>query len=273
MVKSVYDVSKGGELSTYLHGISLLNSCPETHPEYTRFSHLLEDGWIPGRKVVRSTLTFLRQLQSNNPSQDNSDAQYSSFRDNIPYMAILLVLHPLIRKAYGAFWRIDTYTQARPSTGANPALSQGLSPSAASDARLEHRISFDLGFAAIFLIALHGVSALKVFFILYVNFKIATQMPKTYVPAATWIFNIGILFANELGHGYPLAEVAALLLPSQTSAGGNVDPKAGWAGWIDSYGGLLPRWEILFNFTVLRSISFNLDYYWSLNTGSSPIEV
>lgn len=188
-------------------------------------------------------------------------------------MAVLLVLHPLIRKAYGSFWRIDSYTQARPSSGTNVALSQGLSPSAAADARLEHRISFDVGFAALFLVALHGVSALKVFFILYVNFKIATRMPKTYVPAATWIFNIGILFANELGHGYPMAKVAALILPSQTSAGGSVDPKAGWGGWIDSYGGLLPRWEILFNFTVLRSISFNLDYYWSLNSTSSPIEV
>jgi len=47
-----------------------------------------------------------------------------------------------------------------------------------------------------------------------------------------------------------------------------------WGQVLDSYGGLIPRWEILFNITVLRLISFNLDYYWSFNFGSSsPLEV
>lgn len=64
MVKAVYDVSG------------------PWHPSYKHYEDLLEPGWIPGRKV------------------DNSDAQYSSFRDNIPYMAIVLVLHPVLRKAY-----------------------------------------------------------------------------------------------------------------------------------------------------------------------------
>lgn len=40
MVKAVYDVSQ------------------DSHPNYSRFSPLLSDGWIPGRKVVRSFLTF-----------------------------------------------------------------------------------------------------------------------------------------------------------------------------------------------------------------------
>jgi hypothetical protein len=64
MVKSVYDVSG------------------PWHPSYKQYEHLLEPGWIPGRKV------------------DNSDAQYRSFRDNIPYMALVLVLHPILRRAY-----------------------------------------------------------------------------------------------------------------------------------------------------------------------------
>lgn len=47
-----------------------------------------------------------------------------------------------------------------------------------------------------------------------------------------------------------------------------------WAEWVDGYGGILSRWEILFNLTVLRLISFNLDYYWSLDRrGGDPIEV
>ena len=47
-----------------------------------------------------------------------------------------------------------------------------------------------------------------------------------------------------------------------------------WGRWLDSFGGLLSRWEILFNLTVLRMISFNMDYYWSLDRRSySPVEV
>lgn len=185
-------------------------------------------------------------------------------------MVLLLILHPLLRKAYNSFWRVDSYTKPAPSNG----LTQGLSPSAAADARMEYRISFDVFFAVVFIFALHGFSAFKVLFILFANYKLATQLPKLYVPAATWIFNVGILFANELCHGYPLAEVAAFVLPSQTSASEKANQTPGWAGWIDSYGGILPRWEILFNITVLRLISFNLDYYWSLNArGSEPIEV
>jgi hypothetical protein len=64
MVKAVYDVSG------------------PWHPSYAKYEHLLEPGWIPGRKV------------------DNSDAQYRGFRENIPYMALLIVLHPLLRKGY-----------------------------------------------------------------------------------------------------------------------------------------------------------------------------
>jgi len=68
MFKSVWDVSQ------------------PSHPTYRHYEPLLSPGWIPGRKV------------------DNSDAQYRSFRDNIPYMAVLLVVHPLLRRVYDS-WR------------------------------------------------------------------------------------------------------------------------------------------------------------------------
>lgn len=35
--------------------------------------------------------------------------------------------------------------------------------------------------------------------------------------------------------------------------------------WMDGFGGLMGRWEILFNIIVLRLVSFSLDYYWSLD--------
>lgn len=221
MVKSVYDVSG------------------PWHASYKHYEGLLEPGWIPGRKV------------------DNSDAQYRSFRDNIPYMALVVVLHPLLRRAY---------------EGLKGAPVTKLDSSIATEARKESRIRFDVGFAAIFLLALHGVSALKVLTILYINYKVATAIPPRYVPAATWVFNITILFANELCNGYKFSDAVSILLPPQTTAAGTETKN--WGDWVDSYGGLIPRWEILFNICVLRLISFNFDYYWSLDRrAASPVEV
>jgi len=125
----------------------------------------------------------------------------------------------------------------------------------------------------IFILALHGVSAAKVFAILYVNYKVATALPHKYVPAATWVFNIAILFANELCNGYRFSDAVSLILPPQTSKAGDA-ASGNWGDWVDSYGGLIPRWEILFNICVLRLISFNFDYYWSLDRRAvSPVEV
>lgn len=231
MFKAVYDVSQ------------------PSHPTYAQYKHLLEPGWIPGRKV------------------DNSDAQYRGFRENLPVMAVILVLHPVLRRVSEKF------------SGGTEAVDGGSKREDVgeqrAEARMQSRIRFDLAFAAVFLLTLHGISAFKVLLILSVNYKIATGLPRQYMAAATWIFNIGILFANELCRGYPLAGVASLILPSTTT---NADSKAeldmGWGAWLDSYGGLLPRWEVLFNITVLKMIAFNFDYLWSLDrSDSNHIEV
>ncbi len=189
-----------------------------------------------------------------------SDAQYHTFRSNLPYMALLLVLHPLLRRAWDA---VNPLPQAA-KTGLDM-----------SDARLAQRASFDYIFALIYLVALHGISALKILLILYVNYNVATALPRKTVPAVTWIFNISILFANELCDGYRLKSMATFISPPQL---GNITASdgflVGWASRLDGWGGLVPRWEILFNITVLRLISFNLDYYWSLDRRSaSPVEV
>ncbi|KAL8960727.1 MAG: hypothetical protein Q9193_002615 [Seirophora villosa] len=233
MLKSVYDVSQ------------------PSHKTYSKYEHLLSPGWILGRKV------------------DNSDQQYSGFRDNIPYMLILLIVQPSLRRVYEFFYPVDRRkTQALQKTDHS-------TPDQQADARLDRRVRFDVGFASIYLLALHGTSALKVLAILYVNFSIAKGLPRSYVPFATWVFNIGILFANELCKGYPYAGIAQLLGAGTGAFNTSSDLKAdkNWGAILDGYGGLLPRWEVLFNITVLRLISFNLDYCWSLNrVGGSPLE-
>lgn len=135
------------------------------------------------------------------------------------------------------------------------------------EGRLNQRTTFDLCFGLVFLVALHGFSATKVLIILYINYQIATKLDRQHVPVATWTFNIGILFANELAEGYHMATIASVIFPWQ-GEGDN------WGVILDRYGGLNPRWEVLFNFTVLRLISFNFDYIWSCDqSGSSSLEV
>ncbi|PHH75516.1 hypothetical protein CDD80_2313 [Ophiocordyceps camponoti-rufipedis] len=191
-------------------------------PRYAKYERYLSPGWILGRKV------------------DVSDAQYHTFRRNVPFMAGFLVCHPLLRLAWNAFNR-------KPKTSS---LALG------GTARLLERVSFDYYFAILFLVILHGVSALKVLAILYINYRIAKGLPRRFVPAATWAFNIAILFANDIYHGYRLEPVAARFAAADSNL-------VHWAGWLDGHGGLMARWEVLFNISVLRLISFNMDYYWS----------
>lgn len=194
-----------------------------------------------------------------------SDAQYGTFRANLPYTIALLLLHPPLRRLYEALRPISTQNVSSKPNGRSSYIS-----AAGGEARLQQRASFDFGFALIFLTALHGFSALKILLILYTNFSIGTRLPRKYVPAATWIFNVGTLFANELSEGYKLTKIVTYIDP----LGGDDTFLYDWAVFLESYGGVMPRWEILFNITVLRQISFNLDYYWSLDRrAGSPEEV
>ncbi|OOQ85221.1 putative glycerol:H+ symporter (Gup1) [Penicillium brasilianum] len=215
---------------------TVVDASKDTHPVYPTYSHLLSPGWIPGRLV------------------DNSDAQYASFRDNLPYLLLLLVAHPVARRIY----QLYNNPYGPEPKAAHP------SAAAAGDAQLEQRMRFDFGFGLIFVSALHGVSALKVLLILFINYKIGKSLPRSYVPAATWTFNICILFANELCGGYPFEVIATILSPGSGSPDEKHTLLVEWAKALDSFGGIMPRWEVLFKVTVLRLISFNMDHHWSL---------
>jgi hypothetical protein len=196
--------------------------------------------------------------------QDVSDAQYRTFRVNLPFMALLLIFHPLLRRVWNAVYPVPQELKA---VKAN-------TPDAA-EARLRQRTSFDRAFAIFYLVALHGFSAAKILFILAINYKLATNLPKKYIPPVTWAFGICILFANELGKGFQFRDMARFITGDGTADFVTGKPLLVELGeWLDSYGGIMRRWEILFNITVLRLVSFNLDYFWSLDRrGSSPIEV
>lgn len=145
---------------------------------------------------------------------------------------------------------------------------------AAGETQLEQRMRFDFWFGLVFIVALHGVSAFKVLFILYINFRIGKDVPRSYVPTATWIFNLGILFANELSGGYSLERIAKVFDPGSGTSEDGATALVQLAHTLDDLGGLMPRWEVLFKVTVLRLISFNMDNHWSVDyPAASPIEV
>ena len=257
MFKSAYEVSN--RKITHLN-FNVLQTQPDTscvanHPNYPKFESLLSSaGWIFGRKV------------------DNSDQQYAGFRNNIPYLLILLLVHPCLRKLFERF-HLSLQSEYVISKNQKPTDTAAVGSNSEANSRFDGRVSFDLYFAIVYLFALHGSSAFKVLLILYLNFMLATRLKYYYVPIATWTFNIGILFANELCRGYPYAEFARLLQPWSDVAESH-SSSSDWGSYLDSYGGLIPRWEILFNITVLRLISFNLDYYWSSSqSNANALEV
>ena len=184
-----------------------------------------------------------------------------------------MTLHPVLRRLYE---KLASPSNSHSQHMSNGNIDRNISAPGTADNRLHQRILFDVGFSFVFLIALHGFSAAKVLLILYVNYNIATKLKRDHVPLVTWIFNVGILFANELGEGYHFGSIANAMQPWLSTANdpGKSDLMSNWGTTLDNYGGLIPRWEVLFNVTVLRLISFNMDYYWSLNQAEgSPIEV
>lgn len=178
-------------------------------------------------------------------------------------MLALLSLHPLLRRIYNKFRPLPAKVQAGFINGKAQTAGAG-------EVNLEQRVSFDFAFALLFMTALHGFSVFKILIILYMNYCIATKLPRKYVVAATWFFNINILFANELANGYKYVKIEELLRGFLGASDLDAEKlKLGWGKWMDNRSGIMPRWEILFNITVLRLISFNIDYYWSIDKNAS----
>lgn len=109
------------------------------------------------------------------------------------------------------------------------------------------RASFIAVFAMGMLFGLHGWSVLKILVILTLNY-IAIKARKPPMldklwPAIIICVNMGSLLLSRKFDGYHFSAIHASL------------------GALDSMDGML-SWEISFNFSVLRIVSFALDYHW-----------
>ncbi|KAG1736348.1 MBOAT, membrane-bound O-acyltransferase family-domain-containing protein [Suillus lakei] len=159
---------------------------------------------------------------------DNSDTQYRSFRNNILPLSFLVLIFIALKYIY-----------------TRSALRSALNMP--SDKL--YLIPFFLAFSALYLTGLHGTSIFKIMFILTTNYWIAkTSGGSRMGPLLTWIFNLLILFTNETYGGYRYASFHPALEV------------------MDAFQGIYPRWHISFNITMLRLVSFNMDYYWAYNS-------
>ncbi|KAF8193374.1 glycerol transporter [Pholiota molesta] len=109
-----------------------------------------------------------------------------------------------------------------------------------------HLIPTNVVLSLLMIVALHGSSAIKILLIMAVNYLIAKKCRSSRLaPFLTWAFNGLVLFGNEIYSGYRFGAI----LPGLAA--------------LDSFSGIYPRWHVNFNITMLRLISFNMDYYWA----------
>ncbi|AET37975.1 membrane-bound O-acyltransferase family protein Ecym_2227 [Eremothecium cymbalariae DBVPG len=106
-------------------------------------------------------------------------------------------------------------------------------------------VTFDFGFGLVFISAAHGVNALRVLVHLFAMFSIVKMFKKQRRLATilSWTYGIGTLFFNNSYKSYPFGSILSILSFLDTS-----------------YKGLIGRWDVFFNFTLLRMLSFNMDY-------------
>lgn len=100
------------------------------------------------------------------------------------------------------------------------------------------RSHFDAVVAVGFLLAVHGVNLLKYALLVAFNYAIPRVLPPKMAVVATWTFGVLSLFIVD-----------------------RIQPLPTGIDLLDAgFKGLVERWDVFFNFTVLRMVSFNMDY-------------
>lgn len=180
---------------------AVIEASSDSNVNYPKYAGMLSKGWIFGKKV------------------DNSDSQYRFFRDNLPLLVGLMLLHTLLK-------RVVLYVTHLP------------------------KLSFDFGFGLLFLYAAHGVNSARILLHLLVMYSLGHifRSNRKLATALSWAYGIGTLFINDNFRNYPFSDILSCL------------------SFLDTgFKGIIPRWDVFFNFTLLRMLSYNMDYLerWS----------
>lgn len=117
------------------------------------------------------------------------------------------------------------------------------------------RGTFLLLTGAVYVGALHGVNLVKILAIAAGNYGLArlcVRLPRPLALALVWVCHVAILIAVFYLEGVPFGTLAPSL------------------AWLDEYSGLIHRWYISYNFSMLRLVSFALDYVWASDAYRPP---
>ena len=127
-------------------------------------------------------------------SQDVSDPQYRTFRNNIPSLLGLGAAHLGFSKLYSRVLRSCIPT---------------LSPT-----------TYTCGFNIVLMGVLHGANAIKILIIVFLNFMVVRWATNSQNGirgrvgvGSIWLYNLGILFANDYFQGYRFGALASSLAP------------------------------------------------------------
>lgn len=113
------------------------------------------------------------------------------------------------------------------------------------------RTHFDFVFGLAFLYTAHGTNSLRILIHLLISYAIAKKIPNHKVATyLTWIYGILSLFLNAQFRSMPF----------------------GIAAIDNGFKGIIARWDVFFNFTMLRMISFNLDYLEKANEAQERVK-
>lgn len=104
---------------------------------------------------------------------------------------------------------------------------------------LKKRTFFDFGFGLLFLFGAHGFNCFKILIHVAINYAIGRFSPNYKLALIlTWVYGILTLFINDNYRNFKFG----------------VD-------FVDyGFKGIIERWDVFFNFTLLRMLSYNLDY-------------
>jgi succinate dehydrogenase/fumarate reductase cytochrome b subunit len=68
-------------------------------------------------------------------------------------------------------------------------------------------LKFNLVFSLITVTVLHGINALKILLILFINYSLAKSLKGSRLSVVmTWVFGVAVLFGNEVYEGWRLGQ-------------------------------------------------------------------
>ncbi|PKI85478.1 Gup1p [Malassezia vespertilionis] len=157
--------------------------------------------------------------------RDNSDYQYRAIREYMPILFMLIGVYSIASHCV----RICARTATR-----DPSRHRTL------------RKVFLCVTGIVCVTALHGVNMPKLLLLALGNYVLlhtaARHCSNNMVTGIVWVYNCAALGFVFYTNGIPYASISPQL------------------AWLDAHAGLLPRWYISYNFSMLRLVSYALDY-------------